>query len=90
MADYDCFPLWEQSEGGVENVDPANLPISADLRDMLEDWAQRYDDTLNRDNLAQSGFQTPDAKAAFNADGENLLQRLRTELGQDYVITAHC
>lgn len=89
MADYDCFPLWEQSESGVENVDPASLPISAGLRDMLDDWAQRYDDTLNRDDPARSGFRTPDAEATFKGDGEVLLQRLRTELKQDYVIIAH-
>lgn len=84
MADYDCYPLWGQGETGVDNVDPADLPISPGLRDALEAWAQRYDDTLDRDDPRRSGFHTPEAEAAFKAEGEVLLGRLKAELGQDY------
>ncbi len=84
MADYDCYPLWERSEAGANNVNPADLSISRGLQDALDAWALRYDDTLDRDDPRQSGFHDPVAEVAFKADGEALLKRLQAELGQSY------
>ena len=83
-ANYECSPLWEQTEIGMDNVDPKDLPISQDLRNTLNAWAQRYDDTLNRNDPRRSGFPNPEAEAAFNVDGQALLDRLNAELGQEY------
>ncbi len=82
MADYECFPLWEQTETDTDNIDPEDLPISQGLRDALNAWAQRYDDTLDRADPRRSGFSNSEAKAAFNATGQALLDRLEAELGQ--------
>ena len=87
MADYECSPLWEQTEAGMDNVDPEDLPISQGLRDVLNAWAQRYDDTLDRDDPRRSGFSNAEAEVAFNADGRVLLDRLKAELGQEYTLT---
>lgn len=87
MADYECSPLWEQTETGTDNVDPEDLAISQGLRDALNAWAQRYDDTLDRDDPRRSGFPNPDAEVIFNADGQALLDRLKLELGQEYTLT---
>ena len=87
MADYDCSPLWEQTETGMDNIDPENLPISQGLRDALNAWAHRYNNTLDRNDPCRSGFPIPEAEAAFNADGQALLDRLKEELGQEYTLT---
>jgi hypothetical protein len=41
MPDYECFALWDID--GVENVDPANLPISSDLKERIIRWEDAYD-----------------------------------------------
>lgn len=87
MADYECSPLWEQTEAGTDNVDPEDLPISQGLRDGLNAWAQRYDDQLDRGDPRLSGFPNLEAEAAFNADGQALLDGLKAELGQEYTLT---
>ena len=84
MADYDCFPLWEQTEAGIRNIDPSELPISPALRDALDAWAKRYDDILDRDDPRQSGFRTMEDQVAFENDGRTLLERLKMELGESY------
>lgn len=89
MPDYYSYPLWEETEGGYDNVDPAEIPISPGLKNDLISWAQKYDDTLDRDDPRQSGFPTPEAEAAFKAEGEALLARLKAELGQQYIFSVH-
>ena len=87
MADYECSPLWEQTETGTDNIDPDNLPISQGLRDALNAWAEQYDDTLDRDDPRRSGFPNPEAEVTFNANGRALLDNLQSELGQEYTLT---
>ncbi len=87
MVDYDCYPLWEGSEPGANNISPADLPVSPGLRDALNAWASRYDETLDRDDPRRSGFHDSVAEAAFKADGEALLRKLQVELGQSYELT---
>lgn len=87
MADYECFPLWERLEGSTCNVDPADLPITLELQGALDLWAERYDNTLDRDDPRNSGFQSLEAESVFRTEGEALLEKLRVELGQDYTLT---
>ena len=87
MADYECSPLWKQTETGTDNIDPEDLPILQGLRDSLNAWAQGYDDTLDHDDPCRSGFPDSKAGAAFNADGQALLDRLKAERGQGYTLT---
>ena len=86
MTDYDCHPLWAQNESGTDNIAPASLPLSPGLRDALDAWAWRYDDTFDRDDPRRSGFSTPQAEAAFKAEGQVLLDRLKAELGEGYTL----
>jgi hypothetical protein len=79
-ADYESFPLWRRDANGTTNVDPASLPISADLARQLEDWAAEYDGALDRGDPLASGFTDPQAEAAFHARGEELAKRLAAEL----------
>lgn len=87
MADYECSPLWEQTETGMDNVDPEDLPIAQGLRDALNAWAQRYDDTLDRDDPRRSGFPNLEAEVVFNADGQTLLDGLKADLEQVCTLT---
>lgn len=84
MADYGSWPL-RDADG--DNIDPANLPISPGLRDALYDWERRCDEILNHNDPRRSGFKTPEAEAAFNADGQALLERLQAELGDGHAVT---
>ena len=78
MADYECWRLWDAEDVG--NIDPEKLPLSEPLKRALAAWSAAYDATLNRDDPVASGFPSPAAKAAFEAEGERLLECLRAEL----------
>lgn len=75
MADYCSDGVWNVRGAGI---DRDSLPISQDLKDGIERWcidyegSQFYQDTVDR----TVDFDT----AAFNARGEELATRLRTEL----------
>lgn len=84
MADYDCWPLWDDEE--PDNVDPATLPISAVLRARLEAWQQRFDAQLNRSVPQDSTWMTGDDLANFNREGEALADLLQQELGHGHVV----
>lgn len=84
MADYQCFPLWEASPGRVGNIDPKDLHISHELKAQLQAWAQFYDETLNMDDPTCSGFKSDADEIEFKRIGNELGERLRTELGVDF------
>jgi len=83
MADYQCWALWWDNPGRVGNVDPVELGLTPDLCAALNEWAQRYDDTLNQDDPPNSRFATPEELEAFVRDGEALAARVRAALGVD-------
>jgi hypothetical protein len=86
MADYQCHPLWEASPSLVGNINPASLPISQDLINRLNEWAQRYDMTLNLDDPTKSGFVSVGDKDSFKEEGNSLAVKLQDELGAGYLI----
>ncbi|MGC4806473.1 hypothetical protein [Micromonospora sp. DT233] len=80
MADYESFPTWLTGTSGPGNIDPRELSISDDLASALLRWAQAYDDTLDPDDPAASGFTSASQEAEFYASGYELARRLATEL----------
>jgi hypothetical protein len=101
MADYFCSPVWHdgpyrRDATGEIIADPKlavgpieldDLPVSDDLRDDLEAWADRFDATLDMDDPARSvGFEPPDSPDAFIADGAALAARVQDELGTDWIV----
>jgi hypothetical protein len=101
MADYFCSPVWHdgpyrRDAAGHVLPDPSvevgpieldDLPVSEDLRDDLEAWADRFDATLDEDDPARSGgFEAPDSLAASTRDGAALAARVAAELGPDWVV----
>jgi hypothetical protein len=88
MPDYGCFPLWDvTSPDGVGEVDPGALPNSSTLEAGLLAWARRYDDTLDPDDPAASGFATAAEVVAPWRTREALGDRLRSELGPAWSVT---
>jgi hypothetical protein len=69
------------------DIDPSTLPISQHLRQEFADWAKVFDNTLNEEDPATSGFQDEHSKADFRAKGISLAARLQAELGPDFVVS---
>lgn len=86
MADYYCYPLWEAPPGQVGNIDPSTLPISSDLIAQLTEWACMYDNTLNLDDPASSGFYNDEEESEFKKFGNEIGERLKNELGSGYIL----
>lgn len=85
MADYFCYPLWHNGGDEVGCIDPASLPISDELQRDLDAWARVFDAILDMDDPANGGgFESPQAVADFVAQGAQLADRLRVELGSDW------
>lgn len=87
MADYQCYPLWLNSNDAVGNINPNTLPISNVLKNELNNWSDKYDETLNLDDPLTSGFATPEEEMVFNEMGQSLKEKLQAELGDDYEVT---
>ena len=86
MADYQCFPLWENSSDLVGNVDPISLPISENLISRLNEWAEVFDATLNLNDPVRSGFSSEKLKVEFHEKGHDLCLLLQSELGGNYSV----
>ena len=86
MADYHCFPLWENSSDLVGNVDPASIPISENLTSKLNEWAEIFDATLNLNDPVRSGFAAEKLKIEFHDKGHDLCLSLKSELGDNYSV----
>jgi hypothetical protein len=90
MTDYDCYPLWLiRPNNELDNISPESLPISPDLAESLNHWAEEYDAILNEDDPASSDFATPDDERHFNEHGRQLAERLAREVGSGYKVIYH-
>lgn len=85
MADYGCFPLWKAS-GEVGNINPNDLPLSQELRQLLVDWSRAFDQTLNEDYPPDSGFKSEVDEIEFKQQATRLAERLREELGSEFEV----
>lgn len=84
--DYDCFPLWGIGFQTVENLDPKELPISQELQFMLYEWQKKFDDTLDRGDPINSGFESDVEERDFDRDGRAIWKRLSQELSGSYKV----
>lgn len=87
MADYECYPLWFDSDDEVGNIDPNTLPISDSLKNELNKWSDDYDKTLNLDDPLHSGFKTINDEITFKEKGKILQKKLQAELNNNYEVT---
>jgi hypothetical protein len=92
MPDWHCWPIWNKrafdvdDELGEYNIDPANLPISPQLVEALNDWAARFDATLDPSDPASAGFPTETEERQFIDDGRGLARQLAVELGDEWCV----
>lgn len=86
MPDYDCWPLWGMDSDDIGNIDPSDLPLSAETISRLTDWAAQFDSWLDRDDPAASPPVPPDDAARFERDGLALWSRLQDELGPGFAV----
>lgn len=87
MADYECYPLWEEFNDGVDNIAPSSLPISKDLARRIDAWGDEYDKTLNQDDPVSSDFSSREAMIMFETEGRKLHNELKQELGAQFTVT---
>lgn len=86
MADYHTYPLWVSIDNDFENnINPENLPISADLIAKLMNWAKQYDSILNLEDPASSDFPSKEEQNFMN-EGKTLSVQLQQELGSAYEV----
>lgn len=85
MADYECYPLWNM-DGEVGDIDPMTLPLSPETRADLQAWAAMYDNILDWDDPAKSGFKCSEDADLFESKGLELWQKLQGELADEYEV----
>lgn len=81
-VDYGAFPVWDLDGGGM--VDPESLPIDAALVARLQEWANRFDETLDWDDPMASKTPSRAWRREFDSDGRVLARALQAELGPAY------
>lgn len=86
VADYSCWPIWDE-EG--EMNEPSDYPLSKKTIDGLNQWQAKIDATLDLVNGEQSGFKTKQEWDAFEQEGRQLAQQMQEELGEEYEIWYH-
>lgn len=64
-TDYHCWPLWGVSPNELGNINPNDLPISEELKNKLNEWADIYDSTLNQEYPPNSGFDSKEQEQLF-------------------------
>jgi len=87
MADYGCYPLWwAVGSGKAGDIDPETLPLKPETIKWLQKWAAIFDNLLNHEDPAASGFASAQDRNAFSRQGISLWHQLRKELSPDYEV----
>lgn len=87
MPDYYCYPLWwAAGSGQAGDIDPATLPLKPETIHRLMAWSDAYDDILNEDDPAASGFNSQAEENAFEEEGIRIWLQLRQELENEYEV----
>jgi len=82
-ADYDCHAVWlRRADGGLDNLAPDELGLSAALAGALQRWADIYNGTLDRSDPMSSGFATDLEHEIFSRWGRSLATWLAAALGE--------
>ncbi|GBD48956.1 hypothetical protein [Methylopila sp. Yamaguchi] len=87
MAEYKAWPIWWNDHINFGDIDTSEFSISEKLKEKLNNWAKRYNDTMDWDNPYNAGFRSECDVINFYEDGRILSQELQIELGNEYEIT---
>lgn len=86
--DYFCYPVWHDDGEITEefgDIDPRTLRITDSLAADLIAWSDWFDRGIDMDDFRESKWSEEDKKAFYRA-GEQLLERLRAELGSGFSV----
>jgi hypothetical protein len=83
-ADYGAWPLWGIDE--IDNIDPAEMPLSLETINRLKAWQEAYDVTLNQEYPLWSAFESQEAEEAFKREGLSVWKQLCLELAPNYEV----
>ncbi|MGK7928298.1 MAG: hypothetical protein AB4290_24155 [Spirulina sp.] len=86
MPDYFSHPLWGLDSDNIGDIDPKTLPLSLDTIAKLEAWAKTYNNILNWDDPATSGFASLEEEEEFEREGVRLWLQLKRELPITYEV----
>jgi hypothetical protein len=81
MADYGMYSLWDISEEDRGNIDPRELPLAESICERIEVWSDWYNRTFDEENPGDSGWETPQARHAFDLEGREIWSELGQQLG---------
>ena len=73
--EWECWPLWDHETG--DNFDPNDLGLPSGLAARIVDWDNQFQTIFNRDDPVASDFPTPQARTAWRAEGDALIDALR-------------
>lgn len=80
-------PVWEIfPDGGVDEIDPKELPISDELKRDLCAWAAQLHATYDSNYPTDSHFSTQAEEDEFCEQGPRLWKRLQQELNEDFLL----
>ena len=89
-VEYFTAPIWEIfQDGGLDEVEPGNLPLSDELQRDLNNWAEDFHKTFNEEYPPDGGFATMQEAEAFEERGRVLWSRLNRELGSEFSLQSY-
>ena len=74
--EWECWPLWDHETG--DNLDPTSLGLPKDLAERVAAWDDQFQAIFNRDDPPASDFPSAEARTAWRAEGDALIEALRT------------
>ncbi|USX18275.1 hypothetical protein NHH82_20680 [Oxalobacteraceae bacterium OTU3REALA1] len=86
--DYSCYPIWHDDSAVTEDfgdIDPRSLPITDSLADDLISWSNWFDKGVTGAGIENFAWEEGE-KDRFVSSGLHLLDRLREELGHEFIV----
>lgn len=83
LAEYECWPLWQEVRNGVRNLAPEDLGLPESLASGFHAWARKYEETFDPTYPMNSGFADVASENEFYAQGLELAREMAAMIGDD-------
>jgi len=83
MSEYQCFPLWEAKDGGLQNFEAYSLSIPKEVAKRIELWGDLYENTYLKEDPDSSGFKSEQKRESFIQSGYEILHELRSHINEE-------
>jgi hypothetical protein len=84
MAEYNFVVLWSEDPNTKYPIETDELPLTPETKAMIHKWAERYNNSLNWDDPANTPPWDPADLRDFENEGIRIWLRLREELGPQF------